>query len=169
MNSDFLLAVHGLVYLNHKKEILSSDVLAQNICTHPARVRRVMAKLKKAGLVETKEGRVDGGYFFSMEPQNVNLKMISNALDVDFVTTGWHSGDPHMECKVASGMAGIMDQLYGQMDEQCKAFLETITIDTIDCQIFRPQEAPVSSKAADSDNTSGSQPSNKKRLEEYLL
>lgn len=169
MNSDFLLAVHGLVYLNHKKEILSSDVLAQNICTHPARVRRVMAKLKKAGLVETKEGRVDGGYFFSMEPQNVNLKMISNALDVDFVTTGWHSGDPHMECKVASGMAGIMDQLYGQMDEQCKAFLETITIDTIDCQIFRPQEATVSSKAADSDNTSGSQPSSKKRLEEYLL
>ena len=81
MNSDFLLAVHGLVYLNHKKEILSSDILAQNICTHPARVRRVMARLKKAGLIETREGRVDGGYFFSLAPSSVNLKMISDALD----------------------------------------------------------------------------------------
>ena len=161
MNSDFLLAVHGLIYLNHKKETLSSDILAQNICTHPARVRRVMARLKKAGLIETREGRVDGGYFFSIDPKSVNLKMISDALDVCFVATGWHSGDPHMECKVASGMAGIMDQLYGRMDEQCKAYLETITIDNIDRQIFKTSaaDAPPETYA----------PTSNKKLEEYLL
>ena len=43
MNSDFCVAVHGMVYLYHKKCQLSSDELADNICTNPARVRKVMA------------------------------------------------------------------------------------------------------------------------------
>lgn len=49
MTSEFAIAVHALVYLNHKGETVSSEALAENICTNPARVRKVMAKLKKAG------------------------------------------------------------------------------------------------------------------------
>ena len=56
MTSEFTIAVHGLVYLHHKNTVLSSEELAENICTNPARVRKVMAKLKKKNLVETKEG-----------------------------------------------------------------------------------------------------------------
>ena len=51
MNSAFCLAVHALVYLHHRGELVSSEELARNICTNPARVRKVMAGLKKAGLV----------------------------------------------------------------------------------------------------------------------
>ena len=47
MTSDYCVAVHALVYLNHKAKVLSSEELAENICTNPARVRKVMAKLKK--------------------------------------------------------------------------------------------------------------------------
>ena len=61
MNSDFIVAVHALVYLNHKADIVSSEALAKNICTNAARVRKVMAPLKRAGLVTTREGNV-GGY-----------------------------------------------------------------------------------------------------------
>ena len=43
-------------------QTVASGLLAENICTNPSRVRRVLAKLKKAGLVQTKEGRQDGGY-----------------------------------------------------------------------------------------------------------
>lgn len=39
-------------------DMVSSEVLAENICTNPARVRKVMAQLKRAGLVETHEGAV---------------------------------------------------------------------------------------------------------------
>ena len=136
MNSDFVLAVHALVYLNHKAETLSSDILAENICTNAARVRRVLAKLKKAGLVETKEGRVGGGYYFSLDPESTNLNSVAKALDVSFISSGWRSGDPHMACRVASGMAGIMDGIYMDMDTQCKKYLESISIADIDRKIF---------------------------------
>ncbi len=61
MDSSFNLAVHALVCLSHSGRSLSSEALAENICTNPTRVRRVLAVLKKAGMVETREG-LDGGY-----------------------------------------------------------------------------------------------------------
>ena len=56
MNSEFIVAVHAMVFLHHKADTLSSETLAENVCTNPVRIRRVLAKLKKAGLVETREG-----------------------------------------------------------------------------------------------------------------
>ena len=56
MNSDFCVGVHALVYLSHKNCCLSSEELAENICTNRVRVRRVMGRLGKAGLVDTKSG-----------------------------------------------------------------------------------------------------------------
>ena len=56
MTSEFAIGVHALVYLNHKNETLSSELLAENICTNPARIRKVMAKLKTGGLIVTQEG-----------------------------------------------------------------------------------------------------------------
>ena len=49
-NSSFSIAVHALVYLNHMEKVLSSEELAQNVCTNPVLIRKVMSKLKKAGL-----------------------------------------------------------------------------------------------------------------------
>ena len=74
MNSEFTIAVHALVFLNHKRESVSSDKLAANICTNPARVRKIMGKLKKKGLISTKEGVV-GGYLFDLDPSKVTLMM----------------------------------------------------------------------------------------------
>ena len=42
MDSSFNLAVHALVCLSHSGRSLSSEALAENICTNPTRVRRVM-------------------------------------------------------------------------------------------------------------------------------
>ena len=89
MDSSFNLAVHALVCLSHSGRSLSSEALAENICTNPTRVRRVMAGLKKAGMVQTREG-----------------------------------------------MAGVMDALYRQMNEQCAAYLSRITITDIETQLF---------------------------------
>lgn len=135
MNSDFCVAVHALVYLNHKDCVQSSDALAENICTNPARVRKVMAKLKKAGFIETKEGS-EGGYRFSGEAAAVSLADIADALDVQFVASSWHSGDSDMKCLIASGMAGLMDDVFDDLDRLCRERLKQKTIAELDSRIF---------------------------------
>ncbi len=139
MNSDFCVAVHALVYLNHKACVLSSEELAENICTHPARVRRVLSKLKQAGLVETKEGSV-GGYSFVGEPKKLSLEQVAKALSVRFVEPGWKSGNTEMECLVASGMAGLMDEVFDDLNSLCGNRLSQISIYDLDQKIFNNKE-----------------------------
>lgn len=135
MTSEFAIAVHALVYLNHKAVTLSSEALAENVCTNPARIRKVMAMLKKAGLVATKEGAV-GGYSFQLDPAQVNLRMIDEAVGNTLVSAAWRPGNKEMECLVASGMADILDDIYADLDALCKERLAQISIADIDRQIF---------------------------------
>lgn len=140
MTSEFAVAVHGLVYLNHKQSIVPSEELASNVCTNPARVRKVMAKLKKAGIIATKEG-LEGGYQFIKDPSRVNLKQICDALSVTFVSAAWKSGKSDMTCTIASGMAGVMDEIYKELDEICKQRMERITVKDIEEELIRKKEA----------------------------
>lgn len=139
MTSEFAVAVHALVYLNHKQETLASEALAANVCTNPARIRKVMAKLKKKNLIATKEGQ-SGGYHMSKKPEGITLQMIYDALEAEAVTATWKSGDEDMECMVASGMAGIMDEIYQGMNGLCRKYLEGITIKDIDEKIFQKNQ-----------------------------
>ncbi len=139
MNSDFCVAVHGLVFLNHKGTVLSSEELAENICTNPVRVRRVMAQLKKAGLVETQQGNA-GGYRTPETAPNFTLAQIAQALDTRFVSVNWHSGDVDQTCLVSSGMGGIMEGIFGELNGLCLARLTGLTVGDIDKQIFGAKE-----------------------------
>ncbi|GAA0807115.1 Rrf2 family transcriptional regulator [Clostridium sp. AF19-22AC] len=136
MTSEFSVAVHALVFLNHKGCVYSSEGLAENICTNPARIRKVMAKLKKAELVETKEG-IEGGYHFVMDSKDVTLYMIADALDFTFVSSGWKSGSSEMKCLIASGMGGLMEEVYEDLNQRCLARLKEITIADLDKKIFK--------------------------------
>ena len=129
MTGEFTVAVHAVVYLNRKAAFITSEEIAQNVCTNPARIRKIMAKLKKAGLVQTKEGAVYGGYRFVKNKKAVTLMTIADAIGEKFVKTAWRSGN--------ASMANVMDQIFIQMDDACRKILQTITIDEIDKQIFK--------------------------------
>lgn len=135
MTSEFTVAVHALVFLNHRQDTQSSESVAKNVCTNPARIRKILSCLKKAGLVETKEG-IDGGYHFCKDPEAVNLRMVADALGMSFVSATWKTGDPHMACLIASGMDRVMSGIYRELDEKCRERLKQISIADIDGYLF---------------------------------
>ena len=135
MDSSFNLAVHALVCLSHSGRSLSSEALAENICTNPTRVRRVLAGLKRAGLVETREGS-DGGYRLCADPASLSLRQVAEAVNARFVDCAWRSGDIDRDCAICSGMAGVMDALYRQLNEQCAAYLSRLTVVDIEKELF---------------------------------
>ena len=145
MDSCFSVAVHALVYLNHKKCVLTSEELAANICTNPARVRKIMAALGKAGFVETRSGHI-GGYCFHASADTLTLASVAEAMDTRFVSAAWRSGDTDMDCLVATGMADIMDSIYLRLDALCQSELGSITIGDIDRKIFGQGKEPVNEK-----------------------
>ena len=137
MNSDFCVAVHALVYLNHHKpKICSSEELAENICTHPARVRRILTKLNKSNLLETIKSGPKGGYLFTGNPDKINLADIASSLNVTYIEPSWHSGNTDMKCLIASGMGGLMDTIFTDLNERCQNRLQEISIAQIDTYLF---------------------------------
>lgn len=144
MNSDYSLALHALVYLSHRQDVVSSEELAENICTNPSRVRKVLSKLKKAGLVETREGNVGGSRFVG-DPEAMTLAQVADALKVRFVETNWHSGRIDRKCLICSGMAGVMDELLLDLDDRCRARLSELTIADLHRRLMEPEAALVES------------------------
>jgi Rrf2 family protein len=128
MNSEFIIAVHGLVYLAHRPDgMASSEEIASNVCTNPARVRKVMSCLRKNGFLETREG-VKGGYRIAKQPGEITLATVYNALAAGSLAPRWCSGNPEMSCIVGSNMGDVMNAVFCGADRQLEMYFEGITI-----------------------------------------
>lgn len=141
MNGDYSLAVHALVYLDHRATHLTSQTLADNICTNAARVRKVMRPLAEAGLVSTKEG-AEGGYALARPSIGITLRMVAEATHTTFVETNWSSGDVHEDCLVSSSMGEVMRDIYATLNDGCLQRLERTTIHTVTESIFHQSQRP---------------------------
>jgi Rrf2 family protein len=131
MKAEFLVAAHALAYLNRKKGPVSSAELASSICTNPARIRKIMVKLRKAGLIETQNGK-SGGYFLKKPPENITLNEVAAATDEKIVDADWKPGNPHADCLISSGMGQVMDTVLTGLNKTCFSYLAGITIKDID-------------------------------------
>lgn len=142
MNSEFIIAVHGLVLLAHRPDgMASSEEIASNVCTNPVRVRKVMSVLRKNGYIETREGS-GGGYRLVADPQSITLADVYRALAAGSLAPSWCSGNPEMDCVVGSNMRDVMNAVFCGADQQLAAYLETITIGRMLAQIEAKARIP---------------------------
>jgi Rrf2 family protein len=135
VNSEFTIAVHSLVYLAYLPEkMASSDMIAENVGTHSARVRKVMSALRKSGYVETREGS-GGGYRLTIDPESVTLADIYRVMAQGSLIPSWCSGDPDMDCKVGSNMTQVMYGIFCKAEKQLEEHFLGITIGNVLKQI----------------------------------
>ncbi|WP_438448825.1 RrF2 family transcriptional regulator [Gorillibacterium sp. sgz5001074] len=128
MNSEFSIAVHSLVLLAHRSDrMATSDTIADNVCTHPARVRKVLGILRKQGFVSTREG-IGGGYILSCDPEETNLAQVYRAVSMGTLKPGWCSGDPEKVCIIASTVQNVMDDMFQEAELHLEQYWEKWTI-----------------------------------------
>ncbi|MFF2091739.1 RrF2 family transcriptional regulator [Paenibacillus sp. NPDC058174] len=78
----FGLSLQAMVVLSHKQQqACSSNELAGYLKSEATMLRRVLAKLAREGLLETREGR-DGGYRLNRSPEAITLADVYLALKV---------------------------------------------------------------------------------------
>lgn len=135
MTSDFNIAVHAVLYLYHHPGSSTSLQLSESICTNPARIRKVLLLLKKAGIVEAKEGAGKSGYQFK-GTRRMKLSTIAEAVGTDFIGSSWISGKDNHTCPIAENMPEIMNDIYDDMNQACLKELSKISIHDIAIKIF---------------------------------
>jgi len=135
VNSEFTIAVHSLVYLAYLPEkMASSDMIAENVGTHSARVRKVMSGLRRSGYVDTREGS-GGGYRLTIDPNVVTLADIYRVMAQGSLIPSWCSGNPEMDCVVGSNMNQVMFGIFCTAEKQLESHFSAITIQDVLKQI----------------------------------
>ena len=69
----------------------------------------------------------------------MTLRQVAEAVETTFVECSWHSGGEDIKCQVASGMAGVMDDICSQLNGICLDRLEQVTIAQIEERLFHNQ------------------------------
>ena len=83
INSQFAISVHLLVLLaSTPNEPVTSDRMAASVKTHPAFIRRVLGKLRRAGLVVAQPG-TDGGWRLRRDAAAVTLCDVYEGIEKD--------------------------------------------------------------------------------------
>ncbi|WP_047154765.1 RrF2 family transcriptional regulator [Aneurinibacillus tyrosinisolvens] len=131
MNSEFTIAVHSLVFLAYLPEhMASSDLIAENVSTNSARIRKIMSCLRKSGFVKTKEG-IGGGYILNRNPEEITLAQVYRAVSCGTIKPSWCTGDPEQACLVSSNIQVVMDQIFNDAEIYFEKYLDQITISSV--------------------------------------
>jgi Rrf2 family protein len=131
VNSEFTIAVHSLVFLaNLPDHMASSELIAKNVCTNPARVRKIMSCLRKTGMVRTKEG-IGGGYILNGDPQEITLARIYRSVSCGTLKPHLCTGNPEDSCLISSQFQPVMDQFFYDAEAYLEQYLDHITIKSV--------------------------------------
>ena len=81
MDTKFSVAVHILILISEAPKALTSDQMAQSAGTNASYIRKILALLKRAGIVEGHRGV--GGYVLRDAAKNLSLLEIYRAVMAD--------------------------------------------------------------------------------------
>lgn len=101
ISSRFSIAVHTLSLIAVVPNECTGDFIAKSVNTNPVIIRRIMSKLKQAGLIEVRPGV--GGASLLKDPSDITLLDIYRALEVveDGELFNFHK-NPNPNCPVGS-------------------------------------------------------------------
>ena len=111
-NSRLSLALHTMSHMaGEPGRMRTSADIADHAGTNPVVVRRVLGKLREAGLLPSDKGQA-GGWRLVKPAQSINLADVYRALDESLVsgpTTEEQPGDCRVEANLQARVAAVLD------------------------------------------------------------
>lgn len=123
-NTQFPVALHILIALALRNEILNSDELAWSIDTNASMVRRILAALNQAGLVESRSGP-GGGVRLARAPGRISLLEVLEALEIRS-TLAVHTPNP--ECPLGAVLGEPLAAVLEEADAAARRVLAGKTV-----------------------------------------
>lgn len=132
MNSDLTIGLHIMGFLTARQgQPLTSETLAETYGTSPVVIRRVLSRLKQAGLVQTRRG-TGGGSVLAREPSQINLRQVYEAVSENPELLRRHPGD---ESGVAQVLADYINDIYDEAEEALMQRLASVTVEQMDAVV----------------------------------
>ena len=127
VNTQFSIAVHimaGLAYRCDKDT--TSGHLAMSVNTSPSFVRRTLAKLSRAGLVETSTGKA-GACWLAKKPEQISLLDIYQAVEAP-KAFAIHTYAAQKPCIVSCNIKTALENALAKTQKAMERSLDDITL-----------------------------------------
>lgn len=130
----FSVSIHIMTALAfHKGELMTSEQLASSIRTNPTVVRRLLAKLVDAGLIESYKGK-SGGVKLTKSPKEISLKDIYAAVcDKKLIATP--DKEPMKQCPVSCNMGKLLDEVVNGIEANSLNYMSNICLSELTAKI----------------------------------
>jgi Rrf2 family protein len=127
VNTQFSIAVHIMAGLAYRcgKDTTSTD-LASSVNTSPSFVRRTLAKLSKAGLIETATGKA-GACWLAKDAKHISLLDIYQAVDAPKAFSIHHYTE-QKACRVSCHIKAALEKALEKTQKAMEATLEDISL-----------------------------------------
>jgi Rrf2 family protein len=125
-NTQFSIAVHLMAGLGFASTDATSTRLAGSVNTSPSFVRRTLARLSKANLVETTMGK-NGSCALAREPKEISLLDIYRAVDAP-KAFAIHDYPEQKSCPVSCKIRSAMDNVLNTSQRSFEASLSQMTL-----------------------------------------
>ena len=124
----FAFAVHVLAVLALKREsgAVCSHLLAGSVNTNPVIIRRLLTRLRRAGLVRTQKG-AGGGASLCRPPEKIALDTVYRAIESG-AALGRHPHRPNPRCPVGAGIERVLAEVSAAAQEAFEADLARRTL-----------------------------------------
>ncbi len=99
----------------------SSDMLATSVNTNSVVIRRLLAKLRDAGIVKVQKG-ADGGYSLARVPSHISLWDIFEAVE-ELPLFNVHQSPPNPCCSVGACVERLLASVYEEAEDSIRALL----------------------------------------------
>ncbi len=127
VNTQFSIAVHVMAGLaNRCGEQLTSTHLAQSVNTSASFVRRVTAKLSKAGLIHATTGQA-GACRLARQPEAISLLEIYRAVGAPKAFAIHHYA-PQNQCMVSCNIKAALEKVLDKTQKSMEATLKKISL-----------------------------------------
>lgn len=130
----FPVAVHAMTSIavlteKYGHPSASSETIARSIDTNPVVVRRILARLHKAGLVKITRGK-EGGYHLARSAAGITLSDILLALgDERLFYLHPKTGVPH--CEVSRSIKGVLAPILDESERALHRSLARVTLGSL--------------------------------------
>jgi Rrf2 family protein len=127
VNTQFSIAVHIMTGLAYRCDVeATSAYLAKSVNTSPSFVRRVLAKLSRAGLVETATGKA-GACWLARDAKGISLLDIYRAVDAPKVFSIHHYAE-QKACPVSCHIKSALERALGKTQSAMEVGLADISL-----------------------------------------
>ncbi|MEY8462357.1 Rrf2 family transcriptional regulator [Streptococcus merionis] len=136
MDTKFSVALHILTMISESSEELSSQALATSVGTNASYIRKVIALLKKADLIQSHQGKI--GYQLSRAPKEMTLLEIYYATqEVDHISLFQIHQNANSECPVGKHIEGAMAPIFSTVEQQLELELSQQTLDDVITNLYK--------------------------------